>query len=331
MAYFQHSDRTTPYQLPLSDRIVEVPIPSHKHGRPRHAPPFPKPPASQTLDAAGLRSRIAYVNTLQERKGVRKISDRTMAFLTKIKQQCTTALSMPCGKKKEELKAAISIDESMLESVHEKIHGQEGLCQKLVESVEAMAEVRMSAEYGDYLSWACKELKAENMGAMIWRKPLNRDMDWQAVNRVIALDEEALRQHDQLERQGIKEPLPDTPWFKSVAEAAIILRKDRNHVRHIIEAYAKRNAVCHNSVEQMVKECDWPGLAQRLVRDKANLNWFFRNDPHGQLKMRGVLVHLQQKYFTHCYGNADRPIYGLTDEAVRRMNARAARNAPHQP
>lgn len=28
---------------------------------------------------------------------------------------------------------------------------------------------------------------------------------------------------------------------------------------------------CHNGVERMVKECDWPRLAERLVQDKANL------------------------------------------------------------
>ena len=38
---------------------------------------------------------------------------------------------------------------------YEKIHGNDGLCTVLLELFNAMAELRLKAEYGDYLAYAC--------------------------------------------------------------------------------------------------------------------------------------------------------------------------------
>ena len=66
------------------------------------------------------------------------------------------------------LKATPFMDDEM-SSRYEKIHGNAGLCHNLVELFNAMAELRMMAEYGDYLAYNCSALKAKGMNDMIWK------------------------------------------------------------------------------------------------------------------------------------------------------------------
>lgn len=42
-----------------------------------------------------------------------------------------------------------------IQSRWDKIHGENGLCSVLVEIFNAMAELRLKAEYGDYLAYTC--------------------------------------------------------------------------------------------------------------------------------------------------------------------------------
>ena len=58
----------------------------------------------------------------------------------------------PLTRKKIEKEVEILDDE--MSSRYEKIHDHEGLCCTLVEQFNAMAEIRMMAEYGDYLVFA---------------------------------------------------------------------------------------------------------------------------------------------------------------------------------
>ena len=69
------------------------------------------------------------------------------------------------------------LDDEML-SRYDKIHGQDGLCFALVEIFNVMAELRLKAEYGDYLAYTCTALRGGGMNDMIWKI---EKLDWQAV------------------------------------------------------------------------------------------------------------------------------------------------------
>jgi len=60
----------------------------------------------------------------------------------------------------------------------------------MVDLVNAVAGMRMKAEYGACLSYTCKALKGENMDDTKWK--VDR-LDWQAVAEDI-LEEEALKE-----------------------------------------------------------------------------------------------------------------------------------------
>lgn len=62
-----------------------------------------------------------------------------------------------------------------LSSRYEKIHGSDGLCYTLIEQFNAMAEMRMMAECGDFFAYTCSALKADGMNDMIWKI---EKLDW---------------------------------------------------------------------------------------------------------------------------------------------------------
>ena len=61
----------------------------------------------------------------------------------------------------------VKIIDAEIQSRYDKIHGADGLCCALIEIFNAMAELRMKVEYGDYLAYTCTALKAEEMNDMI--------------------------------------------------------------------------------------------------------------------------------------------------------------------
>ncbi len=63
----------------------------------------------------------------------------------------------------------VEILDDEIQSRYEKIHGKNGLCFALVEIFNVMAELRLKAEYGDYLAYTCTALKGEEMNDMIWK------------------------------------------------------------------------------------------------------------------------------------------------------------------
>ena len=73
-----------------------------------------------------------------------------------------------------------------MQSRYDKVHGDDGLCHALVELFNAMAEIRMKAEYGDDLAYTCAALKTESMNDLAWK--IDR-RDWQEVAQQIEKEE----------------------------------------------------------------------------------------------------------------------------------------------
>ena len=60
--------------------------------------------------------------------------------------------------RKKIAKEVVILDDE-ISSRYEKIHGANGLCHNLVELFNAMTELRMMVEYGDYLIYTFTALK----------------------------------------------------------------------------------------------------------------------------------------------------------------------------
>ena len=104
-----------------------------------------------------------------------------------------------------------------------KLHGENGLCFALVDTFNVMAELRLKAEYGDYLAYACNSLKGHKMADLRWKV---EKLDWQVVRAMIRA-EETTRAERKLRRL---DPTP-TPFLDDVAKAASRLGIEESLVR----------------------------------------------------------------------------------------------------
>lgn len=78
-------------------------------------------------------------------------------------------------KKISELQKDIATDSDMLRSRFEETHGPGGLCDTLVNATNAMLEIRLKIEYGDYFAIHCAKLKEDKFQGFLWKE--NQDLD----------------------------------------------------------------------------------------------------------------------------------------------------------
>ena len=88
-----------------------------------------------------------------------------MRFINWWKEPCSALLKTTSYMRKKIAKEIEILDDE-ISSRYEKIHGVNGLYHNLVELFNAMAELRIIMEYGDYLVYICTTLKEDNINDM---------------------------------------------------------------------------------------------------------------------------------------------------------------------
>ena len=192
-----------------------------------------------------------------------------------------------------------------------------------MELFNALAELRLKVEYGDYLAPTVAALKAEDMGDMVWKV---KRIDWQEVGRQVR-QEEATRAEEERRRL----PLSPTPYLDDIAKAAAGLGYDFAIVRYQILAYADRNDFCHSGVKNMIQQGEFQELAERIMEDKRALEIIYRGRAHDQIEMRGVIKIVEKEWFDTLFvderkGRVVRFVLsGRGVEKMRRMESALAR------
>lgn len=218
----------------------------------------------------------------------------------------------------------VEILDDEMQSRYDRIHGEDGLCSALVENFNATAELRMKAEYGDYLAYACTALKGENLKDMIWK---TEKLDWQAVAKRV-LEEESTLAEEKLRHLAIS----PTPYLDDIAKAADRLGCESSMVRYQIIAYAERNNFCHSGIKAMAQNGDFQELAERIMEDKRALDVIFRDRPHAQIEIRGLIKTVEREWFSRIWMDETwkprRVKYVLSDKATQKMRSIAPPGEP---
>lgn len=218
----------------------------------------------------------------------------------------------------------VEILDDEMQSRYERVHGEDGLCSALIELFNAMAELRMKAEYGDYLAYACTAFKGETMKDMIWK---TEKLDWQAVAKRV-LEEESTLAKEELRHLAIS----PTPYLDDIAKAADRLGCESSMVRYQIIAFAERNNFCHSGIKAMAQNGDFQELAERIMEDKRALDVIFRDRPHAQIEMRGLIKTAEREWFSRIWMDETRKQrrmkYILSDRANQKMQSIAPLEEP---
>ena len=209
----------------------------------------------------------------------------------------------------------IEILDDEMQSRYDKVHGDDGLCFALVEIFNVMAELRLKAEYGDYLAYTCTALKGEEMSDLVWK---TEKLDWQAVAKQIRA-EEAPRAERKERRLS---PAP-TPYLDDVAKAASRLGYSESLVRYQILAYADRNNFCHSGIKTMAQSGHFNQLGERILEDLRSLDVIFRDRPHEQIEMRSIIKLVEKEWFLRLWfdgtGRQRQVMSVLTDKATQKV------------
>ena len=183
-----------------------------------------------------------------------------------------------------------------------------------------MAELRLKAEYGDYLAHACTSLKGHTMNDMIWKV---EKMDWQAVAQHI-LEEESTMVNEKRRRL----PLSPTPYLDDIAKAADRLGCEATMIRYQIIAYAVRNNFRHSGIKEMIAQGCLQELAERIIEDLRSLDTIFRDRPHEQIEMRRLVKVVEKEWFVRIWVEETRSgrevLYTPTEKGYQKLLSKAA-------
>ena len=213
----------------------------------------------------------------------------------------------------------VEILDGQMQSRYDKIHAPDGLCRAILELFNAMAELRMKAEYWDYLAYTCEALKMDKMNDMLWKI---EKLDLQEVAERVKKEETTLAE----EKSRRLAPSP-TPYLDDIEKAAQKLGYDNSMVRYQILAYAERNHFCHSGIKAMMHHGDFDHLGTRILEDKRSLEIIFRGQPHEQIKMRNLIKIVEREWF-HCLWidetRKDRPVkFVLAEKGLQKMRSLA--------
>ena len=237
------------------------------------------------------------------------------------KDMCSEFLEASPFKRKKLAKDLEIIDDEV-QSRYEKVHSDQGLCFALVEVFNTMAELRLKAEYGDYLAYTCLPLKGPNMDDLIWK---TEKLDWQAVAKNVK-EEEIIRRNDRYYRRPVFTP---TPYLDDIAKAASRLGYEESLVRYQIIAYAQRNDFCHSGIKGLICDCDWHDLGKKIIEDKRALELIFRGRPHDQIEMRNIIKLVEREWFSKLWVNEKTGSgvkYCLTEKGMKKQQSQTPEN-----
>lgn len=145
-------------QQPHDEPPIEVPF-SPKNPAEYKAPLPPPAKIATSLDASALNAQTDWCDTIRAHR--RDISPKYLQFVLRHKNNCEEILNS----KMTQLERAdrcekVRVSSNFLSSRYDKVHGPKELIAALLNSLEAMTELRLLLQYGDYFALSLEDLKS---------------------------------------------------------------------------------------------------------------------------------------------------------------------------
>lgn len=286
------------YRYAQSDITIEYPVPDKPN---RYVPLLPQPPTGD-FDTDGLKRRVDYAEKIRK---IRDISDRTLAFMSRYKDQCLKAMRLQ-KKSREDLLTNVRIDEGILWSRWEEMHGKDGVLAAFLKSTDAMVEMRLAIEYGDILAGSCKQLKGPEMNNLNLSWKRFPEMDWMAVTNAIDNDNKMIEAY-RASCAGGETPkeFPKVPWWTTCQAAATKIGTTSEQIQWEIAQYAKRNSLCHQGISEMIAKCCWDDLGKQLLSDKTKLKKLLEGKLEERAKIENCIQRIIDLYFEDLFYDND--------------------------
>lgn len=99
------------------------------------------------------------------------------------------------------------------------------------------------------------------------------------------------------------EPNPDTPWHDDVHRAVELIntKLTANQLVWEIHEYSRRNTLCHNGIDELIRNREWFPLAQKITQDIRNLNVAYTPEQADlKHKMQSAIEEFPDAYFEVC-------------------------------
>ena len=159
------------------------------------------------------------------------------------------------------------------------------------EALRELSILRYYLQYGKYVAEECNYFR-HKVAALSDKNLRFLKLPWTDVQAMIEMEKALL---SEWRSNGKKDPVPKSPTQDAIYEACGKGNLDYYQVIYSIWWHAQRCAGAHNGVNQMIKDCRFEELGQRLYWDLQDIPSLFGADD--QARIRTVLETISERYF----------------------------------
>ncbi|MDI1493491.1 MAG: hypothetical protein OHK93_005281 [Ramalina farinacea] len=191
-----------------------------------------------------------------------------------------------------------STDKVCLYQCHKTLHSEAFLTRKPSEeeleqraALRELSILRYYLQYGNYVAEECNYFR-HKVAALSDKNLQFLKLPWTDVQAMIEKEKKLL---SEWRSNGRKDPVPKSPTQDALYNACEKSGCDYDQVIYSIWWYSQRCSLAHNGVNQMIKECRFEELGQRLFWDLQDIPSLFGADD--QARIRTVLETISERYF----------------------------------
>lgn len=158
MAQYRSLSPAQTIRLLHDEPPIEVPF-SPKNPAEYKAPLPPPAKIATSLDASALNAQTDWCDTIRAHR--RDISPKYLQFVLRHKNNCEEILNSKMTKlERADRCEEVRVSSNFLSSRYDEVHGPKDLIVALLNSLEAMTELRLLLQYGDYFALSLEDLKS---------------------------------------------------------------------------------------------------------------------------------------------------------------------------
>jgi hypothetical protein len=258
------------YRLPQSDSQIYLDRPIKR--RHVHVPDIDLPDLRNDRENKFERSKKFCRGILQA--GQRKFSPNSL----KAARILMDKIHDYNGRRKMGDPTEIEVFSNIMAQRYTELHGEEGICQKLIDQADSAIERRLWEEYGDYMAGNLAVLKQKcNQGFLVdpvWKQ---RNLDWQGVAKLI--EDETNRTGDYKFAHNQADGFPLHSVRRDIHKAAEITGRKPKHLEWEILEYANRCKRVHSGAAKLAQMGKMVALAERWLTDWDEVTRLLSEDP----------------------------------------------------
>ncbi len=312
------------FKLPGKDQSRSLPYPVIGNKRARiHSPPHEiQSTVSRDDNFRALKQQLRSMD-----RAARNMTPNTVLLVRLLKRDIADWERLDKTKHRREASERaedIEILAGYMQARMKEVHGENGLCQFILDYYSQIAETKLLLDFGDFLAVDLNNFKNKTYGAT-WTNAPGGGYDFQEISEMIFQERESIKKYGCVIPSHRKS---EKGVVKELELAAEKLGLNAAQLEWQIHVYADRNYAAHSGVKKMLEEGRMGDVARCIIDGRMSLHMAC-TDQNEQMRWQNAIKAVEEQYFERIYDktylSGGQIEYQVTKLGQKKLDARFKR------